>query len=362
MSMSDQPEFTSDEDNQPPYFGIHHAIPIKHGSLDASVFDVASLPSVNVEAARRPITPGMPPLKHIPLPPPDAFRPVAPHFMGDTAGQSSIAAGASVAHPSFSPGERIHFPVAEPPAFKHLKSAPTVVEQPTIAAPQPTSIPASPPTLRVEPSLTPAEPSVFEQFEPLYALLIYLALGLGTWVIGDLETRYTILWTLLILMGVGLVMVEASKPPSRIALGNLAWGIVFGFPVGLLLLVFAPQALSATSAMLFPDVSLPALFQMLVLTGPVGETFFFRGVLQERRGIAASIIGAGLGTLILYLPAGVGTSGLVAVISVSLFMTVLSGVYSYLRETHGLAAAFVCQMTLNVLLLFLPRLLVPPVP
>ena len=78
--------------------------------------------------------------------------------------------------------------------------------------------------------------------------------------------------------------------------------------------------------------------------------------------IAVSIIGAGLGTLILYLPAGAGTSGLVAVVSVSLFMTVLAGVYSYLREMHGLAAAFVCQVTLNLMLLFLPRLLAPPVP
>lgn len=362
MSMSDQPEFTSEEENQPLYFGIHHAIPIKHGGLDASVFDVAPLPTVNTEAARRPITPGMPPLKHIPLPPPDAFRPLAPPFVGDSAGQPSSMAGVPAAHPSFSPGERIHFPVAEPPAFKHLKSAPTVVERPAVTATQSVPVPAPAPAPRVEPPPATAEPSAFEQFEPLYALLIYLALGLGTWVIGDLETRYTILWTLLILMGVGLVMVEASRPPNRIALGNLAWGIVFGFPVGLLLLVFAPEALSTTSAMLFPNVSLPALFQMLVLTGPVGETFFFRGVLQDRRGIAASIIGAGLGTLILYLPAGIGTSGLAAVVSVSLFMTVLAGVYSYLRETHGMAAAFVCQVTLNVMLLFLPRLLVPPLP
>lgn len=360
--MSDQPEFTSEEDNQPLYFSLHHAIPITHGGLDVSVFDVPSLPAVNIEAARRPISPGMPPLKHIPLPPPDAFRPVAPPFVGDTAGRPSSAAGAPAAHPSFSPGERIHFPVAEPPTFKHMKPAPTVVEPPATAAPQPVAIPSPIPTPRAEPAPAPAEPSVFEQLDPLYALLIYLALGLGTWVIGDLETRYTILWVLLIVMGVGLVMVEVSKPPSRIELGNLAWGIVFGFPVGLLLLVFAPEALSAASAMLFPNVSLPALFQMLVITGPVGETFFFRGGLQARRGIAAGIIGAGLGTLILYLPAGVGTSGLVAVIAVSLFMTVLAGVYSYLRETHGLAAAFVCQITLNVMLLFLPRLLVPPVP
>jgi hypothetical protein len=62
----------------------------------------------------------------------------------------------------------------------------------------------------------------------------------------------------------------------------------------------------------------------------------------------------------LYLPAGVGASGLVGVVLLSLFMTVLAGVYSYLRETHGLAAAFVCQVTLNVMLLFLPRLLAPP--
>jgi membrane protease YdiL (CAAX protease family) len=365
--MSIPIDFPSQESDEPVYRSIHHAVPLKLGSLDVTRFIPPALPSVDVEAVRQPLTPGMPALRHIPLPSPEAYRLVVVPLEGATSSQPSHPAGVSPTHPSFTPSERVRFPVAEPPTFKHLKPAPTVVEP--VPAPPPVSAPAaaapaaapipSPVSL---PEPAPATSPLAGRIDPFFALLVYLALGLGTWVIGDLESRYTILWVTLIAIGGSLMLIESGQPRGRFELGNVIWGIIFGFLIGLPLLVFAPQGLATTSILLFPSVSLPALFQMMTITGPLGETLFFRGNLQERHGIAASIIGAGLGTLILFLPVGMGTSSLLAIGGISLFMTLLAGIYSYIRERHGLAASYACQVTINLMLFFLPRLLAPPVP
>ncbi len=37
--------------------------------------------------------------------------------------------------------------------------------------------------------------------------------------------------------------------------------------------------------------------------------------------------------------------------------TVLAGVYSFIRSRYGLAAAYLCQVTVNLMLLFVPSLL-----
>ncbi|MBN1310893.1 MAG: hypothetical protein JXB30_05680 [Anaerolineae bacterium] len=349
------------------YAGIHHTVPLKHGGQDTTLFDPPVLPEVDVEAARRPLSPGIPPLKHIPLPPPEAYQLIVlPLEGGRVADQPSHSIGASSVHPVISPTERVRFPVAEPPAFKHLKPAPTVVGQPSKPAVQePVVVPAPvlTPTPAVESTSSRAEAQISQRFDPVFALLVYLALGLGTWVLSDLESRYTIMWIALIVIGGSLVLLGGGEPRGQISLGSLSWGLIFGLPIGLMLIVFAPQALATTSSLLFPGISLPALFQMLAITGPLGETLFFRGGLQERHGIVAGIIGAGLGTLVLFLPAAAGIpEQLTAVAFVALFLTLLAGAYSYIRERYGLAAAYACQVTVNVMLLFLPRLLVPPVP
>ena len=58
------------------YAGIHHTIPLKHGDPKMALFIPPVLPVVDAKAARQPISPGMPPLRHIPLPPPETYRPI----------------------------------------------------------------------------------------------------------------------------------------------------------------------------------------------------------------------------------------------------------------------------------------------
>jgi membrane protease YdiL (CAAX protease family) len=96
------------------------------------------------------------------------------------------------------------------------------------------------------------------------------------------------------------------------------------------------------------------LFQSLVVVGPLGETLFFRGTLQERRG-SPPASPATLHNVLLFLPAALGDSLLLALAGI-FFLSILAGVYSYVRNQYGLTAAFLCQAAANLMLFVLPSL------
>jgi membrane protease YdiL (CAAX protease family) len=97
------------------------------------------------------------------------------------------------------------------------------------------------------------------------------------------------------------------------------------------------------------------LFQSLVFVGALGETLFFRGILQDQRGILISVLAAGASSVLFFWPAA--SHAPVYLVAAALFTTVLAGVYSFVRTRYGLAAAYVCQVTVNLMLLFVPSLL-----
>jgi membrane protease YdiL (CAAX protease family) len=330
-----------EKDGEDTSFAIHHMLPQHYGGLAVAEFTFATPPEVDVEAASQPVNPGMPPLWHGSVPDPDTFRPIAPPLPGV---------------------------MAAPP----IKHAPPPVDRPGVQqpAPAPSVRPAAPASASPTPQAVVSEPYIvddspisavigpaLEAFDPLYALALFLAAALGTWgVISDIETRYTALWGLMLLLGATLTLVDSRRSRRGVTSSNLLIGAGIAFLIGLPLLVFAAQGLRQTSILLYPYAKLPTLFQTMILLAPLGETVFFRGVLQERRGIIASVVGAGLGTLLFYWPAGVASDAVGVVVAVSAFLTVLAGLYSYVRQRYGLAAAYICQVVLNLLLLFAPRL------
>jgi len=355
-------------------FAIHHMLPFRHGGVDVDDFHFAPPPPIDEVAASQPVNLGFSPLRHAALPDPDEFRPVAPPLVNGAPARQARRP------PKAAPGREPQ-PPAQPttiPMISVAEATPTAIHAPPPRSMPPIQpaipAPTGPPVGRVRPASAAAalpaarpapreaseddEPSLFESFEPLYALAIYLAAALGTLLaIDNLEARYTILWSVLVLLGGALTLVDSRRTRRGVEALNLAWGIGYGALIGGLLLAFVSQGLLATSRLLFPEsrFSLPSLFQTLVLLGPLGETIFFRGVLQERRGIIASIVGAGLGTLLFYWPSGSGAIG--TVVAIALFLTALAGLYSYIRQRYGLAAAYACQVTLNLMLFFIPRLL-----
>jgi membrane protease YdiL (CAAX protease family) len=332
-----------------PHLWSHHCVPIVHGRLGESVFEVAAPPPVNLEAARQPRTSGLPPLRHVVLPPPEAFQTAIPPQL---AAISPTRAGGSPFKQRLGlPEERVTFPVAKSPGFRPLSSS-TLSEAPSLELDEPSPPPPAPPAPQ---PTAPAGPTAHRtRLDPLYLLALYIALGLGTLVIEP-ETRYAVLWVILAAVGALLTLVDPEKPPDPITGPNLIWGLGIGLVIGLPLLILTGPGLADTSRLLFPDASPAMLLMALVFAVPLSETLFFRGALQERHGLALSIVGAGLSTVLLYWPAA--SSSPIYLIAVAVFYTVLAGIYSFIRDRYGLAAAYLCQVTINLMLIFLPRLI-----
>lgn len=327
---------------EPPGYAVHHSRPLVHGGQAMPEVPPLVAPPVDREAARRPLRPGLPPLVHVPLPPPSAYQIAVPHLPDEqAAGASALPVGGRL--PLIR--ERPSFPVATPPPAVPIGSAPLPSPDPPQAA-RPASAPSS--TVRLAPIL---------RLDPLYAYLLYLALGLGTLYLGvlDLMGRYTVLWAALIALGVALTLAGGEVEPRTLSPTNLGWGFSFGLVFSLPLLVLVSGGLADLTDVLFRGAGVALLFQSLAFVGPLGETLFFRGALQEQRGFVASVLAAGFSAALFYWPAASGAP--VYLVAAIIFSTVLAGIYSFVRMRYGLSAALTCQMTVNLILLFIPHLL-----
>jgi hypothetical protein len=323
---------------------VHHSTPLPHNFNAEDDLVLPPLVAVDRERADQPVSPGMPPLKHVPLPQPESLQLKAP--------------GAPIhhlsTHQNSMPAERVRFPVAGPPPMRLSTPAPTVTTPPTTPAIQPE--PASAPAAAVTPS--PAPPAVETipvdlgvQIEPLFGLALYLALGLGTLFLS-IEDRYTVLWVVLFVMGSAVWLTTAHPDSSEKEPGGLFWGLGVGLVFSLPLLILTGRGLAETVTVLFPDYTRAALFQTLVFAMPLGETLFFRGAIQERHGFAAGVAAAAASGLLLFWPTASGTP--VYLFAGVIFSSVLAGIYSYVHSRYGLIAAYTCQVTANVMLLFIP--------
>lgn len=187
--------------------------------------------------------------------------------------------------------------------------------------------------------------------DPLFGYLVAVALSLGLTPLAA-ETRYAIVWTLLLIAGVGYYLFSDRARPEDAQPGNLAWGVGFGLLIGVPVLLLLTPALAVTSHQLFPEMSDASTYLALVFAIPVGETLFFRGALQETRGFRFAAVAASVWSVLLFVPNRL----LAEAIAISVTLVGLSFAYTYVRQRNGLAAAWACQVVINVCLLFAPRL------
>jgi membrane protease YdiL (CAAX protease family) len=330
---------------------VHHSIPLPHNYNAEDDLVLPLLPVIDRERAEQPVGPGMPPLRHVPLPPPETLQLKAP---------GAPTHHLSAARQNTMPAERVRFPVAGPPPVRLSTPAPTVTTPPTAPAIQPEAASATAAAVTPSPARPTAAPAPVEpgaqaepgvRIEPLFGLALYLALGLGTLFLS-VEDRYTVLWAALFLLGGAARLTAPRTPPSAREPGGLFWGVGVGLVFSLPLLILTGRGLAETVSVLFPDYTRAALFQTLVFAMPLGETLFFRGAIQERHGFAAGVAAAALSSLLLFWPAASGTP--VYLFAGLIFSGVLAGVYSYVHSRYGLIAAYTCQVTANVMLLFIP--------
>lgn len=325
----------------PLFISLHHHIPMTFGTLTRDGLLLPELPRLDPQRAQKPPSPGMPPI-YMPAPfDPDSLRLLPPPGVN--------VPGRNIPAPRIRLGSVARSPFASP---ADAVPVPTPIIAP--AAPQPQGDAAI-----IE---TPARPSWGERVDPLVAFLFYLALGAGIALSGiDTLIRYTVLWTVLIGLGAAILYVNASRPIEPMSSNDILWGFGFGFILGLPLLVAAGQGLIATTGALFPELleaprfaqAVVILFQSWVLVGPLAETLFFRGAIQDRRGMAASITAAGANNILLFLPIAFKSGSVLAGAAI-FYMTALAAVYSFVRRRYGLTAALICQITVNIMLLFIP--------
>lgn len=202
--------------------------------------------------------------------------------------------------------------------------------------------------------------------DPTFGFLVGLALsvGLAPLVPENADLRYAVIWIVLGAFGVFAWLLGDTDRIEKDEVENLAWGLVFGVILALPLLFVGGSTLSTTVHLLFRTgiggeiqaLPLGAVLVMLVFAMPTAETLFFRGLMQHGRPFWLVGLLSSLWSILLFFPMiEVGRYPVIAVI-IGVALTMMNLTYSYVRLRNGLAAAWLCQITVNLVLLFIPYL------
>ncbi|MCU0495847.1 MAG: hypothetical protein MUF87_00695 [Anaerolineae bacterium] len=182
-------------------------------------------------------------------------------------------------------------------------------------------------------------------------------LGQQFWIsAGGVELRYTLSWGVLAFFGVLAWLFGRSARVGQETPDAVIWGVSFGFILSAPLLAFGGNTLNAAVERLFGMMSPGTLLTYLLFVIPLAETLFFRGVLQESRAFwVVGLMGA-LWSVILFFPLMEWQTFPVVALMIALALVMMNLMYSYVRERNGLAASWVCQVVVNLVLVFLPSL------
>lgn len=200
--------------------------------------------------------------------------------------------------------------------------------------------------------------------DPVFGYLIALALAIGLTPLipGNSDLRYVIVWAVLAGFGVLAWLLGNMTRIGQETPDNLGWGIIFGMVIGVPLWLFGGQTLTTTAQLLFSGfyggqvapVTPGAALALLLFAQPTGETLFFRGVLQETRPFWLVGLLASLWSGLLFLPMlDIGAYPFVTLL-IGTALVMMNLMYSYVRQRNGLAAAWLCQIVTNLVVLFLP--------
>ncbi len=192
--------------------------------------------------------------------------------------------------------------------------------------------------------------------DPTFGYLIALALALGLAALppDQHDLRYTILWLLPALFGVLAWLFGDTERVYEDTPENVAWGLAFALIIATPLLAVGGSTLSATVHALFLGMSQGTLLAYLIFVMPLAETLFFRGVLQQERSFwTVGLMGTLWGALVFLPLVHVDTFPFIGFLIV-LVLAMTNLTYSYVRQRNGMAAAWVCQIVVNLVLIFIP--------
>jgi CAAX prenyl protease-like protein len=194
--------------------------------------------------------------------------------------------------------------------------------------------------------------------DPVFGYLIALALSIGLipLIPANSDLRYAILWLVMAGFGVLAWLMGSSARISTETPENLGWGVIFGLLIAVPFLIIGSSILQQTSQRLFPEMKLGEVLAFLVFVIPLAETLFFRGVLQETRPFWQVGLFSSIWSVLVFFPLlDVGKFPAVAIM-IGTALVMMNVMYTYVRSRNGLAAAWLCQIVVNVILLFIPLL------
>lgn len=194
--------------------------------------------------------------------------------------------------------------------------------------------------------------------DPLFGYIIALALsiGLSPLVPSATDMRYTLLWGLLAGFGVLAWWAGSGTRIEQEQPDDLAWGIIFGLIIGVPLLAVGGSTLTTTVKLLFVEMKPGTLLAYLLFAMPLAETLFFRGLLQANQPFWLVGLLSSVWSLLIFLPMLDISQYPVVGIVIGTALLMMNIIYSYVRTRNGLAAAWLCQITVNIVVLFLPIL------
>ncbi len=193
--------------------------------------------------------------------------------------------------------------------------------------------------------------------DPFFGYIVAMAVSIGLMPLlpDGAPTRYTIAWGLLAAFGVVAWLLGNGERIGQEKPENLVWGVLVGVLAGTPLYLFGGATLGTTAEVLFDHLTPGALLAYMVFVMPLGETLFFRGLLQRGRGITlvGALATAWSGLLFFPLIRNLNEFWVVALF-IGVTLTIVNMVYSWVRVRNGLAAAWLCQIVVNLILIFLP--------
>lgn len=192
--------------------------------------------------------------------------------------------------------------------------------------------------------------------DPTFGYLIVLALAVGLTALpgGQHELRYTLLWMVMAGFGVLAWLLGSSARIGQETPENLAWGVVFGLIIATPLLAVGGSTLTTTVNLLFGSMSAGVLLAYLVFVMPLAESLFFRGVMQETRAFWMVALMSSVWGAVLFFPLLDIQRYPAVMVVIALALLMMNLTYSYVRRRNGLAAAWICQIVVNLVLLFFP--------
>lgn len=194
--------------------------------------------------------------------------------------------------------------------------------------------------------------------DPAFGFLLALAVSVGLIPLlpANADLRYTLSWGALAAVSILAWLLGNMDRIGQERPDNLFWGMLFGVFISIPFNLFAGGTLGRAAQAMFIDMGLGTILAYLVFVMPLGETLFFRGLVQ--RNLDFYIVGVlgGIWNVVLFFP--VMWSEIVASPPVALYLIIallaMNLLLSYVRERNGLAAAWIGQIVAVLVLFFLP--------